>query len=41
MGDGGPIQIDRNLSTGINVAPDGTVSQGSETRGKLNLVCGQ
>ena len=38
MGDGGPIQIDRSLSTGINVAPDGTVSQASETRGKLNLV---
>jgi flagellar basal-body rod protein FlgG len=39
MGQGGPIQLDRNISsTGITVAPDGTISQGSEGRGKLNIV---
>jgi flagellar basal-body rod protein FlgF len=38
MGQGGPIQLDRNNSTATHVAADGTVSQGSEVRGKLNLV---
>jgi flagellar basal-body rod protein FlgG len=37
MGEGGPIQLDRNLSTSFTVAPDGTISQGSEVRGKLSL----
>ena len=38
MGEGGPIQLDRNNSVGITVALDGTVSQGSEVRGRLNVV---
>jgi flagellar basal-body rod protein FlgF len=38
MGEGGTIQLDRNSSTAISVAPDGTVSQGGQTKGKLNLV---
>jgi flagellar basal-body rod protein FlgG len=38
MGEGGPIQIDTTLSTGITVAPDGTISQGAEVRGKMNIV---
>lgn len=38
MGEGGPIQIDRSLSTGITVAPDGTISQGAEVRGRMNIV---
>jgi flagellar basal-body rod protein FlgF len=38
LGDGGPIQVDPNHSTTFSVAPDGTVSQGAEIRGKLNLV---
>ena len=38
MGEGGPIQLDRNNSAAIHVAADGTVSQGSEARGKIKLV---
>ncbi|MGZ8901257.1 MAG: flagellar basal-body rod protein FlgF [Limisphaerales bacterium] len=38
MGEGGPIQIDTTLSTGITVAPDGTISQGAEVRGRMNIV---
>jgi flagellar basal-body rod protein FlgF len=38
MGEGGPIQMDRNNSAMIHVAADGTVSQGSEVRGKLKMV---
>ena len=38
QGQGGPIQLDRNNSAMIHVAADGTISQGSEVRGKLNLV---
>jgi flagellar basal-body rod protein FlgF len=38
MGESGSIQMDRNNSASIHVAGDGTVSQGSEVRGKLNLV---
>ena len=38
QGQGGPIQVDRNNSAAIHVAADGTISQGSEVRGKLNLV---
>lgn len=38
MGEGGLIQLDRNVSTPIVVAPDGTISQGGETRGKLSLT---
>jgi len=38
MGEGGAIQLDRNNSGAISVAPDGTISQGSEMRAKLNLV---
>jgi flagellar basal-body rod protein FlgG len=38
MGEGGPIQLDSNHSTAINVADDGTISQGSELRGKIHLV---
>lgn len=37
MGEGGPIQLDRG-STGLTAAPDGTISQGDQVRGKLNLV---
>ena len=38
LGEAGAIQLDRNNSGAISVAADGTVSQGSEIRGKLNLV---
>ena len=38
MGEGGPIQLDRTLSVGLSIAPDGTLSQGSEGRGKINIV---
>lgn len=38
MGEGGPIQIDRTTPGGITVAPDGTISQGGQLRGKMNLV---
>lgn len=38
MGEGGPIQIDRSLTGALGVAPDGTISQGSEVRGKMNVV---
>lgn len=38
MGQGGPVQLDRNLSAAISVAQDGTISQGGEGRGKLNIV---
>jgi flagellar basal-body rod protein FlgF len=38
MGEGGPIQLDRNSGTAISVAADGTVSQGNQVRGKLALV---
>ena len=38
MGQGGAIQFDPNNSVAITVAPDGTISQGSQVRGKLNVV---
>lgn len=38
MGEGGPIQLDRNNATPMSVSLDGTVSQGGQTRGKLALV---
>ena len=38
LGEGGSIQLDRNGSVAINVAPDGTISQGGQTRGKLSVV---
>jgi len=38
MGEGGPIQLDPNHSMALTIAPDGTVSQGDEVRGKLSLV---
>lgn len=38
MGEGGPVQVDRSTSTGITVAPDGSISQGAEIRGKLSIV---
>ena len=38
MGEGGSIQFDPNNSTVINVAPDGTISQGSERRSKIQLT---
>ena len=38
MGEGGPIQFDRASSVGFSVAPDGTISQGDQVRGKLNVV---
>jgi flagellar basal-body rod protein FlgG len=38
MGEGGPIQLDRASSIGFSVAPDGTVSQGDQVRGKLSVV---
>jgi len=38
LGESGSIQLDSNHSTAINVAPDGTISQGAERRGKIQLV---
>jgi len=38
MGEGGAVQLDQNNSTIINVAPDGTISQGAERRGKIQLT---
>lgn len=38
LGDGGPIQLDRAGAVAITVAPDGTITQGNEVRGKINLV---
>ncbi|HEV8543701.1 MAG TPA: flagellar hook-basal body protein [Verrucomicrobiae bacterium] len=38
MGDGGPIQLDPNNSMAISAAADGSISQGDQPRGKLNLV---
>jgi flagellar basal-body rod protein FlgF len=38
MGEGGTVQLDPNNSTIINVGPDGTISQGSERKNKLQLV---
>jgi flagellar basal-body rod protein FlgG len=38
MGEGGPIQLDQNNSLGITAADDGTITQGDQIRGKLNLV---
>lgn len=38
MGQGGPIQLDRNQSVGLSVAPNGIISQGTEGRGQLNIV---
>ena len=38
LGEGGAIQLDRNGSVAMSVAADGTVSQGGQVRGKLNVV---
>jgi flagellar basal-body rod protein FlgF len=38
MGEAGPVQVDRSTSAAITVALDGTISQGTELRGKLNMV---
>jgi flagellar basal-body rod protein FlgG len=38
MGEGGPIQLDRNIGGAISVAADGSVSQGNQVRGKMALV---
>lgn len=38
MGEAGPVQVDRTTAAAITVAQDGTISQGAETRGKLNIV---
>lgn len=38
MGEGGPVQLDSNNSLALTAAADGTISQGDEVRGKLNLV---
>ncbi len=38
IGEGGPIQMDRNNPASMSVGIDGTVSQGNETRGKLAVV---
>ena len=38
MGEGGPIQMDRNNASPIRVDTDGTVSQAGQTRGKLALI---
>jgi flagellar basal-body rod protein FlgG len=38
MGEAGPVQIDRSTSAAITVASDGTISQGGEVRGKLQVV---
>lgn len=36
--DGGPIQIDPKIQGPISIAPDGTVSQGSNQLGKLKIT---
>ena len=38
VGDGGPIQLDRNSSGTLGIAQTGEVSQGAERRGKLKVV---
>jgi flagellar basal-body rod protein FlgF len=38
LGEGGAIQLDRTGSVAVSVAPDGTVSQGGQIRGKLSVV---
>jgi flagellar basal-body rod protein FlgF len=38
MGEGGAVQLDPNNSLGLTFAPDGTISQGADVRGKLSLV---
>lgn len=38
MGDGGLLQLDPTSSATITVAADGTISQGTEVRGRLSLV---
>jgi flagellar basal-body rod protein FlgF len=38
MGEGGPIQLDPSNSLSITVGADGSISQGDQLRGKLNLV---
>jgi flagellar basal-body rod protein FlgF len=38
MGQAGPIQVNPAIPGGITVAADGTISQGEERLGKLNLV---
>ena len=38
MGEGGPIQLDRNAATPMTVGADGTVTQAGQTRGKLSLT---
>lgn len=38
MGDAGPIQLDPNLGGTISIAASGEISQGTEVRGKLQVV---
>ncbi len=38
MGQGGPIQLDRNSADPITISSDGTVSQGTVTRGQLKVM---
>lgn len=38
MGEAGPIQIDPNLGGTISIAATGEISQGTEVRGKLQVV---
>src|SRR4029079_7428776 len=38
MGEGGPIQLDRNAATPMTVATDGPVTQAGQVRGKISLT---
>ena len=38
MGEGGPIQLDRNNSAPITISSTGEVSQGTDLKGKLKVV---
>jgi flagellar basal body rod protein FlgG len=38
LSDSGPIQIDRNNPAQFSIAPDGTLSQGADTKGKLKIT---
>jgi flagellar basal body rod protein FlgG len=38
MGEGGPLQLNPNSSDAITISATGTVSQGSETRGKIQIT---